>query len=166
MPSCNEPVARRVTACAENARQATHPKMTLIKSGNGMIEMKTHLTGLTLAALLTIGTALPGFAEDAAPSKEIMAQPPAGKESPAVPPSVPRPSLAPKAAEPAPAPVAEPASKPVTEPAQTPRRRYAHRRHWRYGYYRTAYWEPFPIFWPRYHHHRVHWGRIPWFFRF
>jgi hypothetical protein len=122
-----------------------------------MTEMKPHLTGLALAALITIGSALPGFAEDATPPKEIMAQPPAGKtEPPSPPPSVPRPSLAPK--------TAEPASAPVTEPAQRPHRRYA-RRHWR-GYYRTAYWEPFPIFWPRYYHHRVHWGRIPWFFRF
>jgi hypothetical protein len=123
-----------------------------------MIEMKTHISGFALAALLTIGSALPGFAEDAAPPKEIMAQPPAGKTEPPAPQSVPRPSLAPK--------TAEPASAPVTEPAQRPHRRYAHRRHWRQGYYRTAYWEPFPIFWPNYYHHRVHWGRIPWFFRF
>ena len=45
-------------------------------------------------------------------------------------------------------------------------RRYAHR-HWhRYGYYRTAYWEPFPIFWPHFYHNRIHWSRIPWLFRF
>jgi hypothetical protein len=137
----------------------------LFKPGYRMTEMKPHLTGLALAALITIGSALPGSAEDAAPPKEIMAQPPAGKTEPPSPPSVPRPSLAPKAAEPASAPVAEPASRPVNEPAQRPHRRYAHRRHWR-GYYRTAYWEPFPIFWPHYYHHRVRWNRVPWFFRF
>jgi hypothetical protein len=121
-----------------------------------MIEMKTHLTGLALAALITIGSALPGFAEDAAPPKEPMAQPPAAKTE-APPPSVPRPSLAPKTAEPAAVPD-------TAEPAQRPHRRYARHRH---GYYRTAYWEPFPVFWPHYyHHHRVHWNRIPWLFRF
>jgi uncharacterized membrane protein len=146
-------------------------KKFMFAAGYRKVEMKTHftglvtglVTGLALAALLTIGSTLPGFAEDAAPPKEIMAQPPAAKtETP--PPSVPRPSLAPKTAEPASAPVAEPAQRPVAEPAQRPPRRYA-RRHWR-GYYRTAYWEPFPIYWPHYYHHRIHWGRIPWMFRF
>jgi hypothetical protein len=121
-----------------------------------MIEMKTHFTGLALAALLTIGSTLPGYTEDAAKPAVSAAPPAAQTETP--PPSVPRPSLAPKTAEPAPTPAAEPASR--------PHRRYARRHQWRYGYYRTAYWEPFPIFWPHLYRHRVHWNRIPWMFRF
>jgi hypothetical protein len=123
-----------------------------------MTQMKTHftglVTGLAIAALLVIAPTLPGYAEDAAPATSA-APTPAPAEAPA---SVPRPSLAPKAAEPA-APQAD------TEPAPRSHRRYAHRHH-RYGYYRTAYWEPFPIFWPHFYHNRVHWNRIPWLFRF
>jgi hypothetical protein len=117
--------------------------------------MKAPLTGLAIAALLFAGTALPGFAQDAAkpqtPAAETASPPPAANET------VPRPSIAPKAAEPA-TPAAD------NEPA--PRRRhYAHRYH-RYGYYRTAYWEPFPVYWPHLYHNRIHWNRIPWFVRF
>lgn len=122
--------------------------------------MKTHFTGFTLAALLMVGLTLPGRAEDAT----TPAAPPAAAQKEAAPPSVPRPSIAPKAADPAasaPAPAAA-----ATEPEPAPHRRYAHR-HWhRYGYYHTAYWEPFPIYWPHFYHSRVHWGRIPWFFSF
>ena len=118
--------------------------------------MKTHFTGLALAALLTIGSSLPGYSEDATTPPAAATPPAARTETP--PPSVPRPSLAPKAAEPK---TAEPASAPAAEPAH---RRYA--RHGRYGYYRTAYWEPFPIFWPHYYRHRIHWSRVPWLFRF
>jgi hypothetical protein len=119
--------------------------------------MKAPLTGIAVAALLVAG-ALPGFAQDAAKP-----QPPAPAAEPAPPPAanetVPRPSLVPKAAEPA-APAAD------NEPAPAPRRRhYAHRYH-RYGYYRTAYWEPFPIYWPHLRHNRIYWNRIPWFVRF
>jgi hypothetical protein len=122
-----------------------------------MTEMKIQMTGLALAALLTVGSALPGFAEDAAPAKSapVMADPPPAKTE--APTSVPRPSLAPKTAEPAQAPA------PETEAAPRAHRRYAHRRHWGY---RTAYWEPFPIYWPHMYHHRIHWNRIPWMFRF
>jgi hypothetical protein len=119
--------------------------------------MKAHLTGLAIATLLVAGTALPGFAQDAAkqqtpaPAAEMASPPPASTET------VPRPSIAPKTAEPA-APAAD------NEPA--PRhRRYAHRYH-RYGYYRTAYWEPFPVYWPHMRHNRIYWNRIPWFVRF
>ena len=119
--------------------------------------MKAALTGLftslAIAALLVAGSALPGFAQDAAkqpPATETASPPPASNET------APRPSILPKAAEPAPA--AE-----ATEPA--PRRRYAHH-YRRYGYYRTAYWEPFPIYWPHLYHNRIHWNRIPWFVRF
>jgi hypothetical protein len=119
--------------------------------------MKTHFTGLAIAALLAIGPTLPGYAEDAAPPPPPAAAAPQTEAPPA---SVPRPSLAPKTAEPASPPAAA-----ATEPA--PRhRRYAHH-HWRrWGYYRTAYWEPFPIFWPHVYHNRLRWSRIPWLFNF
>jgi hypothetical protein len=128
-----------------------------------MTNMKGHFTGLAVAALLVaIGATLPGHAEDAAAPKATTApaaaQTPAATPAEAPPPSVPRPSLAPK--------TAEPASPPVAEEAAPRHRRYAHR-HWhRYGYYRTAYWEPFPIFWPHIYHNRVHWSRMPWIFPF
>ena len=109
------------------------------------------------AALAVIGASahtLPGFAQDAAqqPAAAPTASPPAASTE-----TVPRPSIVPKAAEPA-APAAD------NEPA--PRRpHYAHH-YRRYGYYRTAYWEPFPIYWPHFYHNRVHWNRIPWLLRF
>jgi hypothetical protein len=132
-----------------------HPEKDTLPSAPGIIEMKAHFTGLAVAALLVVAPALAN-AEDAPAS----AAPPAAAapQTEAPPASVPRPSIAPKTAEPA-APAA------ASEPA--PRhRRYAHR-HWhRYGYYRTAYWEPFPIFWPHFYHNRVHWSRVPWMFNF
>ncbi len=120
--------------------------------------MKTHFTGLAVAALLIAGPASSAFAEDAAKTPTPPAA--AAETKPdAPPPSVPRPSIVPKTAEPAPTPAAAEAA---------PRhRRYAHRRwHHRWGYYRTAYWEPFPIFWPHFHHDRIHWVRIPWLINF
>ncbi len=120
--------------------------------------MKTHFAGLAIAALLVIGPTLPGHAEDAAATPTAPATP-AATQTEAPPPSVPRPSLASKTAEPASPPAAE-------ETTQQPRRRYAHRCHGRYGTYRTAYWEPFPIYWPHLYHNRIHWNRIPWLFRF
>jgi hypothetical protein len=127
-----------------------------------MIRMKTSLTGLAVAALLvagsSLGSTLPGFAEDAPAPQTPAAAAPATPQADAPSGAVPRPSIAPKTAEPAPAADAEPAA---------PRhRRYAHYRHHRYGYYRTAYWEPFPILWPHVYHNRIHWNRIPWFVRF
>ena len=107
--------------------------------------MKFRLTGAALAALLAIGASLPGHAEDAARPADTAA--PAA----AAPTSVPRPSIAPKAAEPASAPA-------VTE--SLPRRP---RRQARHHYRRYAYWEPFPIYLPHFRHHRIYWGRIPWF---
>jgi hypothetical protein len=121
-----------------------------------MIDMKTYFAGFAVAVLLTVGLTLPGHAEDAAASTAPATPAAAQTEAP---PSVPRPSLVPKAAEPALPPAAE-------DTAQQPRRRYAHRYHGRYGYYRTAYWEPFPIYWPHLYHNRIHWNRIPWLFRF
>jgi hypothetical protein len=112
--------------------------------------MKSHFTGLAVAAMLVIAPALPGHAEDAA----APAAPATSNQTAAPPPSVPRPSLAPQAAEPASAPSA-------AEPTQPRHRRYAHR-HWR----RYAYWEPFPIFWPHFYRSRIHWSRIPWAFNF
>jgi hypothetical protein len=131
-----------------------------------MIRMKTSLAGLAVAALLVVGSTLsltsPGFAEDAPTPQTPAAQAPAmapAAQTDAPSGTVPRPSIAPKTAEPAP-PVAD------AEPAAPRHRRYAHYRHRRYGYYRTAYWEPFPIYWPHVYHNRLHWNRIPWLFRF
>jgi hypothetical protein len=118
-----------------------------------MTYMKKHFTGLAIATLLAIGPVVPGHAEDAATPAA-----PAATSTDAPPPSVPRPSLVPKAAEPA-APAAE------AQPTPSHHRRYAYRHH-RHGYYRTAYWEPFPIFWPHVYHNRIHWNRIPWIFHF
>ncbi|SHG07372.1 hypothetical protein [Bradyrhizobium erythrophlei] len=116
--------------------------------------MKTHFAGFAFAALLVISTALPGYAEDAAPAPSA----PAAAQTEAPPPSVPRPSIVPKTAEPASAPVA-------AEPA--PRlRRYVHRHRRGYGTYRTVYWEPFPVYWPHLYRNRIHWSRIPWIFHF
>ncbi len=114
--------------------------------------MKPHFAGFAVAALLMIGSTLPSLADDeAAPAASST---PTATPAEAPPPSVPRPSIVPKTAEPAPAPVA----------AETPpqHRRTAHR-HWhRYGVYRAAYWEPFPIFWPHLYHNQIHWNRVPW----
>ena len=117
--------------------------------------MKSHLTGLAVAALLVIGPTLSGHAEDAAP-RETAA--PAAAQADAPPSSVPRPSLAPKAAEPA-------SPEATTDTPPSPRH-FAHRHYRRYGYYHTAYWEPFPIYWPHLYRHRIHWNRIPWMFPF
>ena len=124
--------------------------------------MKTSLTGLAVAALLVAGSPLPGFADDVAtpqtPAAQAPAAPPAAQaDAPSG--AVPRPSIVPKTAEPG-----QPADN--AEPAAPRHRRHAHYRHHRYGYYRTAYWEPFPIYWPHFYHNRVHWNRIPWLFRF
>jgi hypothetical protein len=116
--------------------------------------MKTHITSLAVAVLLMMGTALPGHAEDAAPPAAPAATTPA---EPA-PPSVPRPSIVPKTAEPAP---------PAADAEPAPRHRHYAHRHWhRWGYYHTAYWEPFPIYWPHFYHNRLHWSRLPWLFHF
>jgi hypothetical protein len=117
-----------------------------------MIAMKTHCAGLAVAALLVIGATLAGYAEDAAAPAAPAAS--AATQIDAPPPSVPRPSIVPKTAEPASAPLAD---------ETAPRHRRYVRHHWRYGYYRTAYWEPFPIFWPHLYDSRIHWSRIPWF---
>jgi hypothetical protein len=146
-----------------NPRERPRPQMCNYTSGNHsanrMIEMKSHFTVLAIAALLVVGPAFSSFAEDApAPQTPAVqtATPAAQPETP--PPSVPRPSIAPKTAERA-APSAD------TDPLPPPHRRYAHH-HRRWGYYRTAYWEPFPIYWPHLHHDRIHWNRVSWLFRF
>ncbi len=118
--------------------------------------MKAALTGLftnlAIAALLVASSTLPGFAQDAttqpAPAAQTASPPAASTEA------VPRPSIVPK--------TAEPAADNETAPRH---RRYAHH-YRRYGYYRTAYWEPFPVYWPHLYHNRIHWNRIPWFVRF
>ena len=124
--------------------------------------MKTHFTGVALAAMLTIGASFACYGQDAAKPADAtapaVAAPPAPKaEAPA---TVPRPSIAPKTAEPVAAPNnVETASQPTAEPAPRRHRRYA-RHHTR----RYAYWEPFPVYFPNFHRHRIHWNRIPWFF--
>jgi hypothetical protein len=121
------------------------------------MKMKSHFTGLTIAALLIAAAAVPARAEDAAPPKDqpaAAAPPPAAAQPEAPPSAVPRPSIVPKTAEPPEAPLAD------TPPPR--HRRYAHRhRHWRYHY---AYWQPFPIYWPHVYHNRLYWSRMPWHF--
>jgi len=102
--------------------------------------MRARSIGLAVAALLVLGRTVPGHAQDAA-SK------PAAAEAPA---SVPRPSIEPKTAEPAPA---------ATEQAK-PRK---HRRHARHHSKRYAHWQPFPVYLPRFHRHGISWHRIRWF---
>ncbi len=130
--------------------------------------MKTSLIGVAVAALLVFGSTLPGFAEDPPASQTPAVQTPAA-QAPATPPAAqteapsstaPRPAIVPKAAE------ATPPTPAADTDSAPPHRRYAHYRHRRYGTYRTAYWEPFPIYWPHFYHNRVHWNRIPWLFRF
>ena len=113
--------------------------------------MRNHFTGVAIAALFTLTATLPGRTEDArtppATAAPAQAAPAATQAAPPV--SVPRPSIAPKAAEPA----------PVADDA-------APRRHRRYGYRhyrRYAYWEPFPVFLPHFYRHRIYWNRISWF---
>jgi len=45
--------------------------------------MKTHFTGLAIAALLVIGPTLPGYAEDAAAPAAPAAKKPVAKKAPA-----------------------------------------------------------------------------------
>jgi hypothetical protein len=124
---------------------------TLAKPAFRMIAMKTHFAGLAVVALLIIGPPRPGHAEDTTAAPTTTTQTPAATQTEAPPPSVPRPSLAPKTADPA-----SPAAN--AEPAPRRHRRYAHRYSRRY-----AYWEPFPIYWPHVYHNRLRWNRIPWF---
>ena len=105
------------------------------------------------ATLLLVGAAtFPGHAEDAPKA-------PAAGQTESAPASVARPSLAPKTAEPASAPAA-------ADPAPLRQRRTAHRHNRRYGYYRTAHWQPFPIYWPHLYRNRIHWNQIPWSLHF
>jgi hypothetical protein len=106
--------------------------------------MRARSLGLAFAAILLIGRTVPGHAEDAA-SKSAQTPGPAVAQTDA-PASVARPSIAPKTAEPAPA----------GEEAKP-------RRHARHHDRRYASWQPFPIYWPHYYRHRIHWSRIPWF---
>ena len=113
--------------------------------------MEPHYTTLAAAALLVIGQTLPGHAEDAPAAPTA----PAATLTEAPPPSVPRPSIVPQ--------TAAPTLPAVDADGTAPRhRRYTHRQR----RYCTAYWEPFPIYWPQLHDHRVHPNRIPWVFRF
>jgi hypothetical protein len=113
--------------------------------------MRNYFTGLAIAALLAVAPALPGHAEDAAPTAAAPTQATPAATPVAPPASVPRPSIVPK--------TAEPASAPVTDDAAPRRhRRYAHRHYRHY-----AYWEPFPVYLPHFYGRRIYWSRIPWF---
>jgi hypothetical protein len=119
--------------------------------------MKAHLTGLAVALLLTVACTLPGRAEESAQPSTPAASPSTPAATPTeAPAAVPRPSIAPKNAEPVQQPIAPQADD------GTPRRRHYARR---VGPgYRTAYWQPFPIMWPHFSRTRIYWSRIPWFF--
>jgi hypothetical protein len=119
-----------------------------------MLVMKSHLAGFAIAVLLVVGSISPGLAEETATPAS-----PAPTQAEAPPPSVPRPSLVPKAAEPV-----SPSA--ATETIQPTRPRFAHRRYRHWGIYHTAYWEAFPIYWPHLYHHRIRWTRIPWVLHF
>jgi hypothetical protein len=109
--------------------------------------MNRQFAGIAVAAVLSLGVSLPGYAQDAAKPTDSSAPAATKSDAPA---NVPRPSIAPKTAEPAAASAAEPA----------PRR---HRRYARHHYRRYARWEPFPIYLPHFHRHGIYWNRIPWF---
>jgi len=114
-----------------------------------VIKMKARSLGIAFAALLVLGRPVVGHAEDAASKSAATPTAPAAAQTDA-PASVPRPSIAPKTAEPAPA---------ATEDAR-PRR---HRRYARHQHRRYAYWQPFPVYWPHFHRNRIYWNRMPWF---
>jgi hypothetical protein len=120
-----------------------------------MIKCKTHFAGLAVAAVLLVVPAFSGYAQDATAPAAPAASPAAPASAPAEPPpaSVPRPSIVPKATEPA-----SPQADAGTEPAPRHPRRYAHRHYRHY-----AYWQPFPVYWPHLWHNRIVWNRMPWF---
>ena len=119
--------------------------------------MKMQFKGIAVAALLTMGSTLAAHAEDAAPPKDTAAPAATQTEAPA---SVPRPSIVPKTSDKTSDKTAEPAAATdTTEPAPRRHQHYA-RRHYR----RYAYWEPFPVYFPHLHHHRIYWNRISWFY--
>jgi hypothetical protein len=121
-----------------------------------MIEMKTHIYGLALAALLAVAPALAGHAEEATPAAE---NPPAAAtgqtQSPPV--SVARPSIVPKSAEKSTE--QQPPSSDAAAEAAPPRQRHARRHYRRYA----TYWTPFPIYLPHFTHSRIVWSRMPGF---
>jgi hypothetical protein len=115
--------------------------------------MKSRLTGVALAALLAIGATLPGHAEDAAKPADTVA--PAAAAPAASTPTHPPAWRVRRSRRRPPNP-----SHSLSATEAAPRR---HRRHARHHDRRYAYWEPFPIYLPHFHHHRITWGRIPWF---
>jgi hypothetical protein len=121
--------------------------------GHRIIDMKSHLTKLAVAALLLAAPALTARAEDT----------PAAAAQPETPASVPRPSIVPNAAAPAPTPsAAQTAATTDATPAKPRVRRSAHRHHRRTGVYRAGYFGPFYVTWPRVHWPRIHWHRVAW----
>jgi hypothetical protein len=121
-----------------------------------MIIMKKHLSTAVAAAFLLTASSLAAKAEDAAPAPAA----PAAAPTDSAPANVARPSIAPKTNDTAAKPDAS--AKPQADAEPTPRR---HRRYARRHYYRYAYWEPFPIYFPHLtRRHGIYWSRIPWFF--
>jgi hypothetical protein len=116
-----------------------------------VIKMRARSIGLAFAALLVLGRTVPGHAQDATAKSAATPSPAPTATSAEAPSSVARPSIAPKSAEPVPA---------TTEEAK-PRK---HRRHACHHDKRHAHWQPFPIYWPRFHPHRITWHRIRFFF--
>jgi hypothetical protein len=112
--------------------------------------MKPHVS-VALAALVVSVSVISGHAEDSA--APVLSQP--ATAQPEAPASVQRPSIAPKAAEPATHPVADSA----------PERPVSHRHYRRYAYH-VRYLGPFPIYRPELGRHRIYWQRISWPFRF
>jgi len=108
--------------------------------------MKTRSLGIAFAALLAFAPVRGSAANTTAPADAATPATDPGNR----PASVPRPSIAPKAGEAAPAPATE----------TTPRKS---RRSAKKQLHRYAYWEPFPVYWPSYHRHHLTWRRIAWF---
>src|SRR5690242_6059260 len=107
--------------------------------------MRARSIGLAFAALLVLGRAVPGHAQDAAPnSTATPSSTPSAAPPTEAPANAPRPAIVPKTAEPAPASI------------EKPRR---HRRHAHHHYRRYAYWQPLAIYLPRFHRHGISWHR-------
>jgi hypothetical protein len=108
--------------------------------------MKLYVS-IAVAMLLVAVSAISGRAEGTA------AQAPSQPETST--PSVPRPSIIPKAAEQPTPPAAD----------KAPESRVSHHHYRRYAY-RARYFRPFSIYWPEFGRNRIYWHRIYWPSRF
>jgi hypothetical protein len=134
------------------ANWTNRPSATLI----GMTHMKRQYSAAVAAVFLLTASSLAARAKDAAQAPAA----PAAAPSDSPPSSVARPSIVPKTNDTAAKPDTSARPQADAEPASRRHRRYA-----RHHYRRYAYWEPFPIFFPRFtRHHGVYWSRVPWFF--